>query len=64
VTAFHVPGRATALQERLRERHDVTLATGLGPAADDVLRVGHMGYNADPERVARAMDALAAEVES
>jgi aspartate aminotransferase-like enzyme len=62
VTAFHVPGRSAALQERLRERHDVTLATGLGPVADDVLRVGHMGYNADPERVARTMDALAAEL--
>ncbi|MFB6281286.1 MAG: alanine--glyoxylate aminotransferase family protein [Haloferacaceae archaeon] len=62
VTAFRVPGRAVALQERIRERHDVTLATGLGPVADDVLRVGHMGYNADRERVARAMDALAAEL--
>ncbi|MFB6301407.1 MAG: alanine--glyoxylate aminotransferase family protein, partial [Haloferacaceae archaeon] len=62
VTAFHVPGRASVLQERLRERHDVTLATGLGPVAEDVLRVGHMGYNADPKRVARAMDALADEL--
>ncbi|AXG05030.1 alanine--glyoxylate aminotransferase family protein [Haloplanus rubicundus] len=61
VTAFSVPGRATALQERLREAHDVTLATGFGDLADDVLRVGHMGYNADPDRVERAMDALAAE---
>ncbi|MFB6080265.1 MAG: alanine--glyoxylate aminotransferase family protein [Haloferacaceae archaeon] len=62
VTAFHVPGRAAVLQERLRERHDVTLATGLGPLADDVLRVGHMGYNADVGRVAETMDALAAEL--
>jgi aspartate aminotransferase-like enzyme len=58
VTAFSVPGRATALQERLREAHDVTLATGFGDLADDVLRVGHMGYNADVDRVERAMDAL------
>jgi aspartate aminotransferase-like enzyme len=60
VTAFHVPGRATDLQERLRADHDVTLATGLGDLADDVLRVGHMGYGADRDRVERAMDALAA----
>jgi len=62
VTAFSVPGRAIELQERLRETHDVTLATGLGDLADDVLRIGHMGYNADVERVDRAMDALAEEL--
>ncbi|MFB6172604.1 MAG: alanine--glyoxylate aminotransferase family protein [Haloarculaceae archaeon] len=60
VTAFHVEGRARDLQRRLADGHDVVLATGLGDLADDVLRVGHMGYNADPERVARTMDALAA----
>jgi aspartate aminotransferase-like enzyme len=59
VTAFSVPGRATDLQERLRDEADVTLSTGFGDLADDVLRVGHMGYNADVDRVARAMDALA-----
>jgi aspartate aminotransferase-like enzyme len=30
--------------------------------ADDVLRVGHMGYGAEVEKVDRAMDALAAEL--
>jgi aspartate aminotransferase-like enzyme len=59
VTALSVPGRAPDLQERLRADHDVTLATGLGDLADDVLRVGHMGYGADVENVERAMDALA-----
>ena len=62
VTAFSVPGRATALQKELREKHDVMLSTGFGDLADDVLRVGHMGYNADPDRVEGAMDALAAEL--
>ena len=62
VTAFSTPGRATGLQERLREAHDVTLSTGFGDLADDVLRVGHMGYNADVETVDRAMDALDAEL--
>jgi aspartate aminotransferase-like enzyme len=61
VTAFSVPGRATELQKRLREDHDVTLSTGFGDLADDVLRVGHMGYNADVGAVDRAMTALDAE---
>ncbi len=60
VTAFHVPGRAANLQRRLDEEHDVVLSTGLGDLADDILRVGHMGYNADVERVDRTMDALGA----
>jgi aspartate aminotransferase-like enzyme len=59
VTALSVPGQATALQERLAADYDITLATGLGEVADDVLRVGHMGYGAEVERVERAMDALA-----
>ena len=58
VTAFEVPGRAEALQERLREEHDVILATGLGEGAEDILRVGHMGHNARVERVEETMDAL------
>ena len=58
VTAFHVPGRADALQEQLDEEHDITLATGLGDLANDVIRVGHMGYNADVEKVEATMDAL------
>ena len=59
VTAFETPGRAEALQERLREDHDVILATGLGEGSDDILRVGHMGHNARVDRVEEAMDALA-----
>ncbi|EMA65830.1 pyridoxal-phosphate-dependent aminotransferase family protein [Halorubrum kocurii] len=58
VTAFAAPGRAEELQTRLREEHDVLLATGLAEMADDVLRVGHMGHNARVERVDEAMDAL------
>ena len=60
VTAFAVPGRAESLQERLREEHDVLLATGLGDGASDVLRVGHMGHSARVDRVEETMDALAA----
>ncbi|KTG11304.1 aminotransferase class V [Haloprofundus marisrubri] len=60
VTAFHVPGRATDLQKTLADDHDVVLSTGLADLADDILRVGHMGYGADTEKVDRAMDALEA----
>jgi aspartate aminotransferase-like enzyme len=60
VTAFRVDGRASDLRDRLEADHGVVVATGLGESADDVLRVGHMGYNADRERVERTMNALAA----
>ena len=60
VTAFVVEGRAGEIQRRLAADHDVVVATSLGEHADDVVRIGHMGYNADPARVDRTMDALAA----
>jgi aspartate aminotransferase-like enzyme len=60
VTAFEVDGSARDLRRRVEADHGVVLATGLGEYADDLLRVGHMGYNADPGRVDRAMDAVAA----
>ncbi|MFC6903886.1 alanine--glyoxylate aminotransferase family protein [Halalkalicoccus tibetensis] len=62
VTAFAVEGRAEELRERVAEE-GVVLATGLGEYAEDLLRVGHMGYNADIERVDRTMDALDAALE-
>jgi aspartate aminotransferase-like enzyme len=63
VTAFHLPGEAKRIQRTLETEHDVVLATGLGSLSGDILRVGHMGYDADVETVDRAMDALAAVVE-
>ncbi len=58
VTAFRRPGDATEIQQRVAEEEDVVLATGLGEMEDDILRFGHMGYNAEEENVDRAMDAL------
>jgi len=58
VTAFRIEGSATALQRRLADR-GVVVATGLGDLEDDILRVGHMGHNADIEKVERTMDAVA-----
>jgi len=59
VTAFHMPGEAQDVRQRVEDDHDIVLATSLGDLADDILRVGHMGYNADVEKVDRVMDAIA-----
>jgi len=59
VTAFHVPSEAKSIQQRVKADHDIVLATSLGDLADDILRVGHMGYNAEVEKVDRVMDAIA-----
>ncbi|MFB6133979.1 MAG: alanine--glyoxylate aminotransferase family protein [Halanaeroarchaeum sp.] len=59
VTAFHLPGTAGDVQAAVAAEHDITLATGLGDLEDDVLRVGHMGYNADLQKVERTMAAIA-----
>lgn len=61
VTAFAVEN-ASDLQRRTAEE-GVVLATGLGEYSESVLRVGHMGYNAEIETVDRAMDALAVVTE-
>jgi len=59
VTAFEIGANASQVVDEVLEEHDVRLATGLGEIANDVLRVGHMGYAADGERVAATMDAVA-----
>jgi aspartate aminotransferase-like enzyme len=59
VTAFAVDGDAAAIRREVEERHNVVLTTGLGDHAADLLRVGHMGYSADRERVEVTMDAIA-----
>ncbi|ELY46446.1 pyridoxal-phosphate-dependent aminotransferase family protein [Natronorubrum tibetense] len=63
VTAFHLPGEATRVQRRVADEADIVLATGLGEMEDDILRFGHMGYNAEVEKVDRAMDAVEAVLE-
>lgn len=56
VTAFAVEN-ASAVQRQVANE-GVVLATGLGEFSEEILRVGHMGYNAEIENVDRAMDAL------
>ena len=63
VTAFHMPDDAQEVRQRVEDDHDIVLATSLGDLADDILRVGHMGYNADVEKVDRVMDAIAAAID-
>ncbi len=58
VTAFSMDTSAVALQKRIKKDEDVLLGTGLGDKKDDILRIGHMGYNAQMEKVEKAMDAL------
>jgi aspartate aminotransferase-like enzyme len=58
VTAFHLPGEAKRVQRTLEAEHDIVLATGLAGLADDILRVGHMGYDAEIQKVDRVMAAL------
>ncbi|MFP4625429.1 MAG: pyridoxal-phosphate-dependent aminotransferase family protein [Natronomonas sp.] len=60
VTAFHLPEEARNVQRRVMDEEDVVLASGLGDMAEDILRFGHMGYNAQVDTVDRAMDALEA----
>ncbi len=57
VTAFEVDGSAKRLQRSVADE-GIVLATGLGEHDDDVLRVGHMGYNATMDAVGRTMDAI------
>ena len=63
VTAFYIPGEAETIQQRVEEYHDIVLATSLGEYADDILRVGHMGYNAEIEKIDQVMDAIAASLD-
>ncbi|KXB07039.1 aminotransferase class V [candidate division MSBL1 archaeon SCGC-AAA382C18] len=58
VTALHLGGMAKDLQKRIREMHDILLATSLGDFENDILRIGHMGHNATIEKVERTMNAL------
>ncbi|SIQ76719.1 aspartate aminotransferase [Haladaptatus litoreus] len=63
VTAFEIEGQAKEIQRELHDDHDILVATGLGEMADDLLRVGHMGYNAQESRVEGTMDALESVLE-
>lgn len=58
VTAIKMEGKALEIQKKIKEKHDILLATSLGELEDKILRIGHMGHNAYEEKVVRTMDAL------
>lgn len=58
VTAFDVEDDSSELQKRMKDEKDILLATSLGDLKDEILRIGHMGYNAKKEKVRRTMNAL------
>ena len=51
-----------ALRARLLARHGIEVGAGLGSLAGRIWRVGLMGENARPEKVARLLDALRSEL--
>ncbi len=58
VTAIKMEGEALKIQKKMKKEHDILVATSLGELEDNILRIGHMGYNAYEEKVVRTMDAL------
>jgi aspartate aminotransferase-like enzyme len=63
VTAFEVDGTAPEIKQRVKDEHDIVVPTGVGlDNEEDIIRVGHMGYNAQRDRVARTMEAIEAVV--
>lgn len=58
VTALDAEGVAKDLQREIHERNDILLATSLNDLENDILRIGHMGYNAREEKVRKTMNAL------
>lgn len=60
ITAVRVPKGLTDRQmlQHMRERYGVMLAGSFGDMAGKVLRIGHMGENANFSDVCRALDAL------
>lgn len=60
VTAFYVPENMTdtMIVEEMFDRHHIMIAGSLGDLKGQVVRIGHMGNNANVEDVAATMKAL------
>lgn len=58
VTAFHIEDKAVEIQKQVHEQFDILLATSLGKLENDILRVGHMGFNAEKNKVNQTMNAI------
>lgn len=62
VTVFDVPAGLTdrEILDRMRREHQILLAGSFGPLAGRVIRIGHMGENANEEDVRAVLRALQA----
>lgn len=62
VTAFRIPEGHTAKEilTTLRKDYQILLAGSFGCFSDQLIRIGHMGENAYPEKVQEVLDALKA----
>lgn len=60
VTVFSVPEGTTAdaILTKMRNNHNIMLAGSLGDLAGKVIRIGHMGSNANEKDMTDTMDAL------
>jgi aspartate aminotransferase-like enzyme len=63
LTTVEVPTSVSAhqVQERVLACHGIRVATGMGPIADRIIRLSHMGIQADPGRVDVAVRAIVEE---
>ncbi len=48
ITAFKSPLPASSIVEKLERIHGIRISAGLGEHLEDVLRIGHMGWQAQP----------------
>ncbi len=65
VTVFDVPKETTAeaILEMMKKEHNIMLAGSFGSLAGQVIRIGHMGANANFADMAETMDALGQTLE-
>lgn len=66
VTALRVPRKIDegVLRERVRKQHGVMIAGSWGKLSGKVIRLGHMGYNAQQDKAKRVVDALSQTLKS
>jgi len=58
VTAIKIEGKAKKIQKTVRKQNKILLSTGLGELQNDIIRIGHMGYNADINKVRKTVEAI------
>ena len=66
VTAFKVPRGLdeVKLREKMRTKYGVVIGGSWGKLTGRVLRLGHMGYNAEKRKAERAINALSKSMDS